>query len=118
MTAAHLRPATAADVDAAVPLLLGSSPELVEATFGAGAAAVVRRDFLGGGGIFGHRHLVLAATSGGQVIATMTAYRGSVYRRLSLHTLRSAAVLGPRGLGRTVRRTAAMARLFAPPGPD
>jgi ribosomal protein S18 acetylase RimI-like enzyme len=118
VTVARIRPATAADADAAVPLLLDSSPALVEATFGAGAPAVVRRDFLRGGGIFGHAHLVLAVSAGGPVLATMTAYRGSDYRRLSLHTLRSAAVLGPRGLGRTVRRTAGMARLFAPPGPD
>ncbi|GAB1640732.1 GNAT family N-acetyltransferase [Krasilnikovia sp. MM14-A1259] len=118
MSGVHIRPATAADVDAVVPLMLGSSPELLAATFGDSASVVVRRDFLQGKGVFGHPYQLVALSGDGQVVATLTAYRGRDYRRLSLHTLRSAAVLGPRALARAVRRTAGLARLFAPPGPD
>ncbi|BFU44930.1 GNAT family N-acetyltransferase [Krasilnikovia sp. MM14-A1004] len=118
MSGPRIRAATAGDVDVVVPLMLGSSPELIEATFGGGAPAVVRRDFLRGEGIFGHRHQLVGLADDGQVVATLTAYRGRDYRRLSLHTMRSAAVLGPRALLRALRRTAALAHLFAPPGPD
>ncbi|RZU54214.1 acetyltransferase (GNAT) family protein [Krasilnikovia cinnamomea] len=118
MNPPRIRAATAADVDAVVPLMLDSSPELIAATFGAGATAVVRRDFLRGRGIFGHAHQLVALADDGRVVATLTAYPGRDYRRLSLRTLRSAAVLGPRALARAVRRTAALAHLFAPPGRD
>jgi ribosomal protein S18 acetylase RimI-like enzyme len=114
----HIRPATPADADAAVPLLLASSPALIEATFGAAAPAVVRRDFLRGKGIFGYSHQLVGVAPDGQVVATMTAYRGGTYRRLSLHTLRSAAVLGPRRLVAVLRRMLAMADLFTPAGGD
>ncbi|GAB1692097.1 GNAT family N-acetyltransferase [Krasilnikovia sp. M28-CT-15] len=118
MTGPRIRTATAADVDAVVPLMLDSSPGLIAATFGAGAPAVVRRDFLRGKGLFGHTHQLVALSGDGQVVATLTAYRGRDYRRLSLQTLRSAAVLGPGALLRALRRTLALAHLFAPPGRD
>jgi ribosomal protein S18 acetylase RimI-like enzyme len=114
----QLRPAQPGDVDQVVPLMHDSSRSLIDATFGRDATAVLRRDFLRGKGLFGYRHQMVAVTPDGAIAATITAYEGRRYRRLSLHTLCSATRLGPASLIRAVRRTLAMSALFTPPRPD
>ncbi|GLW14741.1 GNAT family N-acetyltransferase [Streptomyces kronopolitis] len=116
----EFRTARPTDADQVVPLMWDSSRDLLDRTMGGvpgGPAALLRRDFLRGRGIFGHAQQILAVAPHGEVLATMTLYRGKRYGALSLHTLLSAARFGPRGLLSVLRRTAAVSRLFAPPSP-
>jgi len=111
----RFRPARPDDADQVVPLIHDSSRALIDATFGVG---LVRRDFLRGRGLFGYRQQLVGLV-GDEIAVTITAYAGRRCRQLSLHTLGSAAVhFGPRDLARALRRSAPVARLFAPPSPD
>lgn len=116
----EFRTARPTDADQVVPLMWDSSRDLLDRTMGGvpgGPAALLRRDFLRGRGIFGHAQQILAVAPHGEVLATMTLYRGKRYGALSLQTLLSAARFGPRGLFSVLRRTAAVSRLFTPPSP-
>jgi ribosomal protein S18 acetylase RimI-like enzyme len=97
--------------------MLASSYDLLSATFGTAAPAVLHRDFLRGTGIFGYAHQLVGEVDG-QLVVTMTAYDGRLYRRLSRHTLRSVTLAAPRRLGTVLRRTVALSGLFIPPAPD
>jgi ribosomal protein S18 acetylase RimI-like enzyme len=114
----RIRAARPGDADRVVPLMHASSRDLIDAMFGSDAAAVLRRDFVRGNGIFGYEYQIVGVAPDGEVVATMTRYEGRRYRRLSLHTLRSAARAGPVRLAGAVRRTMAMSALFTPPRPD
>ncbi len=122
MTELHFRPARPEDADAVVPLMYESSRGLVDACFrfgDDGPEPFLRRDFLRGDGIFGYRHQIVAIAADGQLVATLTAYRGRDINRLSLHTLRSA--FGALGVGRFLRavwRSLALTSLFATPRRD
>jgi ribosomal protein S18 acetylase RimI-like enzyme len=113
-----VRAARPGDADRVVPLMHASSRDLIDATFGDDAVAVLHRDFVRGKGIFGYAHQIVGVAADGDIVATMTWYEGRRYRPLSLHTLRSAAHLGPVGLAGAIRRTIAMSALFTPPRPD
>jgi ribosomal protein S18 acetylase RimI-like enzyme len=111
----RFRTARPGDVDAVVPLIHGSSRSLIDATVGAG---LVRRDFLRGRGLFGHRNQLVGIVDG-EIVVTITAYAGGRANRLSLHTLVSALIhFRPAGLARALRRSAPLARLFSPPSGD
>lgn len=111
----RFRPARPDDVDAVVPLMHRASRDLIDATVG---PDLLRRDFLRGRGLFGWRNQLVGVVDG-EIAATITAYPGRRYRRLSLHTLRSALVhFGPVGTLKVLRRCAPVGRLFAPPSRD
>ncbi|MFF7230194.1 GNAT family N-acetyltransferase [Streptomyces sioyaensis] len=117
----EFRTARPTDADQVVPLMWESSRSLLDSTMRGvpgGPAALLRRDFLRGRGIFGHAQQILAVAPHGEVLATMTLYRGKRYQALSLQTLLSAARFGPRCLLSVLRRSAAISRLFAPPSPN
>ncbi|NLU76227.1 GNAT family N-acetyltransferase [Streptomyces sp. HNM0575] len=117
----EFRTARPEDADQVVPLMWESSRGLIDTTMSAvpgGPAALLRRDFLRGRGIFGHRQQLLAVAPGGEVLATITLYRGRRYQALSLQTLLSSARFGPACLAAVLRRSLAVSRLFAPPSPD
>ena len=109
------RAARPGDVDAVVPLMHESSRDLVDVTVG---PDLLRRDFLRGRGLFGWRNQLVGVVDG-EIAVSITAYPGRRYRRLSLHTLRSAVVhFGPVGAVKVLRRCAPVGRLFAPPSRD
>lgn len=122
MSAFHFRPARAEDADAIVPLMYESSRGLIDACFrfgDAGPEPFLRCDFLRGDGIFGYRQQMVAIADDGQLVATMTVYRGRDINRLSLQTLRSAFIAF--GWGRFLRvlwRSLALASLFVTPRRD
>jgi ribosomal protein S18 acetylase RimI-like enzyme len=99
-----------------VPLMHESSRAMIDATFGAAAVTVLRCDFVRGKGIFGYRQQLVGVCVDGSVAATVTAYRGRRYRRLSGYTLLCAASRS--GPVSAIRRMAAVSALFTPPSPD
>lgn len=114
-----VRAARPADADAVVPLMHASSRPLIDATFGADAAAFLRRDFRRGTGIFGYASQLVGVTGTGDVVATVTAYDGGAYTRLGRHTARTAIVhFRPLRLAGVARRGIAVAGLFTPPRRD
>ena len=118
----QFRRARPEDADAVVPLIYESSRGLIDACFrfgDAGPEPFLRHDFLRGDGLFGYRHQIVALAADGQLVATMTAYRGRDVTRLSLQTLRSAwATLSLGRFLRAVCRSLALAPLFATPRRD
>jgi ribosomal protein S18 acetylase RimI-like enzyme len=112
------RAARPADADAVVPLMHESSRALIDAIFGSAAGTVLHRDFVRGKGLFGYRQQIVGVRPDGEIAATMTAYEGRRYQRLTLHTLGAAARLGPVRLARVIRRTMAVSALFTPPAAD
>lgn len=117
-----LRAARPADADAVVPLMYESARLLNDFCFRFGDHApeeFLRADFLRGEGLFGHRHQLVAVTGTGDIVATVTVYRGARATWLTLQTLRSA--LGHFRLRRfavVLWRTLALATLFTPPQRD
>jgi ribosomal protein S18 acetylase RimI-like enzyme len=114
-----IRTARPEDADGVVPLMHESSRMLIDATFGPHAVEILRHDFRRGKGIFGYRHQLVGVTDAGAVAATLTAYPGAVYRRLSRQTTCTAVVhFGPLSLAGVARRSLAVAGLFTPPRRD
>jgi GNAT superfamily N-acetyltransferase len=87
-----LREARIEDADDVVPLMYESSRGLIDYSFrfpGDEPTGLLRRDFVGGRGIFGYQNQ-LVAVDGDKVVATMTMYRGHRATALTLQTMRSA----------------------------
>ena len=80
MAALSFRQATAADVEAAVPLIHSSGPDAFEYVFGVPAVgdaqAFLRRAFVDGGGEFGWRNHVVGVLDGA-VVAVGAGYPGT-----------------------------------------
>ena len=87
----HFRPAVAADVDAAVPLIHSSGPAAFDYVFalaGAGdAQAFLRRAFVDGAGEFGWRNHVVGVLDGA-VVAAGAGYGGDTQWRFMLTAAR------------------------------
>ncbi|MFE5540553.1 GNAT family N-acetyltransferase [Streptomyces sp. NPDC056519] len=117
----EFRTARPTDADQVVPLMWESSRALLDATMGGvpgGPASLLMRDFLRGRGIFGFAQQTVAVAPRGEVLATMTMYRGARYRALSLQTALSTARFGPRALVSVLGGSMAVARLFEAPRSD
>ena len=113
------RDARPADADVVAALMHESSRTLYDHVFAdVDPVPFIRRDFVRGGGIFGHRHAVVAVR-GDAVVGVQTGYPGAAYPRLMRQTLLSAVQeLGPVRLASIAVRGRALGRLFATPRHD
>ena len=118
----EFRAARPEDVDQVVALIYASSRALLDYTFRFGsedARGLLRRDFLGGEGLFGLRNQIVGVTAGGEVLATATFYPGRQVNRLTSRTmLSSLRHFGPARFVAVLGRSLAMAPLFINPRAD
>jgi len=88
-SAIQIRPATASDVDAALPLIYSSGPLVWDFLFGDGSAEssmpYLRRAWISGRGVAGYRWHWLAEVDG-QVLGSISVYSGVEYSQLSNQT--------------------------------
>lgn len=83
-----IRPATAGDTDAAVPLIYSAGPQAFDWTFAGGASALpfLMRVFPTGRGFFGCQNHHVAVLDG-RVVGTIAVYSAAEYRQMSRDTL-------------------------------
>ena len=117
--AVRFRAATAADVDAAVPLIHSAGPAAFDYVFAVaargGAQAFLRRAFLDGAGQFGWRQHVVGEV-GGQVVAVGTGYGGEASLAYTLIAARLIlAHYGPRHAPGVIARGLRTERVIPPP---
>lgn len=122
MTSLVIRPAHAEDEAQLLPLMWGSSTELLEHCLRLDATdplEVIRADFRRGQGLFGLRHQTVAVAPDGRIVGTVTLYEGRRAIRLLFETARSVhRVLGFRRTLIVLARAVAIGRLFIPPDSD
>lgn len=115
----RFRPATARDVDAAVPLIHSSGPAAFDYVFAvpghSGAQAFLRRAFIDGAGEFGWRNHVVGELEG-TVVAVGAGFGGATALAFTLAVARQIlAHYGPRHAPGVIGRGLRVERVIPPP---
>lgn len=122
LSALHFRKARLEDLGQLVPLMYESSRGLIDYSFQFGDWKVedfLAHDFRSGKGLFGYSNQFVAATSTGEIVATVTAYCGRGFLTVTLGTLISAwEHFGFVRFLKVLERMLAMSSLFKRPRAD